>query len=362
MRTVATLAALTALALAGGMLLGFATLPSRDTGQRPTPGAGSSSQYAQATTVAGLEESPAVSGAGPAGASAAGATAAPGTTRTPGRSSAPSPAATGVAQATPTPHPSLRPPRPGEIPVLYYHRVEAPPPGFADWSQTSRLDFLAYDVLPEAFAAQIGWLAAHGYTTILPRDLAAHWDKGRKLPARPVILTFDDGSPDWISTVLPLLRKHRMVAEFYVTTSRVGRQLTWDDLRTLMKAGNGIGAHDINHTQLAGLPNGESYSAQRMWAEVKGARDIIGANLGVKPDSMAYVGGGFDATLVDLVRKAGYTTARSIVRGVIQTPDLRYRLRVVRIGAYDDVRSVLNRTLEPVLPTFERRVTGLDPG
>src|SRR5450759_4590460 len=49
------------------------------------------------------------------------------------------------------------------------------------------------------------WLEAHGYTTILPRDLAEHWDRGVPLPARCVILTFDDGYPEWVSTVLPLL-------------------------------------------------------------------------------------------------------------------------------------------------------------
>jgi hypothetical protein len=77
---------------------------------------------------------------------------------------------------------------------------------------------------------------------------------------------------------------------------------------------------------------------------------------------VACVGGGFDSTLLGLVRKAGYTTARSIVRGVIQAPQLRYQLRAVRTGAYDDVSSVLNRTLLPRLPTCEKRVTGADPG
>jgi peptidoglycan/xylan/chitin deacetylase (PgdA/CDA1 family) len=272
--------------------------------------------------------------------------------------SRPSPSPTPTAEPTAT----LPPLPPGEVPILYYHRVEPPPADFADWSLSRRRSFLATNVLPEAFDAQLAWLSQHGYTTILPWDLAAHWDKGKKLPARPIILTFDDGTPDWVSTVLPLLRKHHMVAEFYVAIGHVGRGLTWDDLRTLMKAGNGIGAHDINHTQLAGFADGHAASAERMWNEVKGARDIIGANLGVKPDSMAYVGGGFNATLVDLVRRAGYTTARSIVRGVVQTSDVRYRLRVSRIGAYDDVTNVLKRTLVPGLPTFEKRVTGIDPG
>jgi peptidoglycan/xylan/chitin deacetylase (PgdA/CDA1 family) len=342
--TIAALAVATAFAVAGGALIGFATLPSH----------GGTGLASLSLTTPWPTTTPSLTtpSAHPASPHALGTGAPP----------QPTPAAIAGTSPAARPSPSLRPPRPGEIPILYYHRVQEPPPDFASWSEDARRAFLKTNVLPIALDAQLTWLAAHGYTTILPRDLAAHWDQGRKLPLRPVILTFDDGTPDWIDTVLPLLRKHGMVAEFYVTLGHVGRELTWEDLRTLMKGGNGIGAHDINHTQLAGLGNGKVYSAQRMWAEVKGARDIIGANLGVKPDSMAYVGGGYDATLIDLVRKAGYTTARSIDRGVIQTPEVRYRLRVVRIGAYDDVRSILHRTLVPGLPTFEKRVTGVDPG
>lgn len=352
-RNVAALVAATALAVVGGMLVGFATLPSRGAGDSP----GSPVAAGTSASPHGQSAAPSVTGT-----SATGIVLPPSATLSPASSSPSSPAPLATATATEAARPSLRPARPGEIPILYYHRVEPLPANFASRSESSRRGFLKTNVLPEAFDAQLAWLAAHGYTTILPRDLAAHWDRGKKLPARPVIITFDDGTPDWVDTVLPLLKKHGMVAEFYVTLGHVGRKVTWDDLRTLMKAGNGIGAHDINHTQLTGFGNGKTASAQRMWAEVKGARDIIGANLGVKPDSMAYVGGGFDSTLLRLVRKAGYTTARSIVRGVIQTPELRYQLRAVRIGAYDDLRSVLNRTLVPGLPAFEKRVTGVDPG
>ena len=70
------------------------------------------------------------------------------------------------------------------VPILYYHRVSAPPRGFARWSPARRERFLAYDVLPAAFEAQLDWLVARDYTTILPRDLAAAWDEGVPLPER----------------------------------------------------------------------------------------------------------------------------------------------------------------------------------
>ena len=93
-----------------------------------------------------------------------------------------------------------------------------------------------------------------------------------------------------------------------------------------------------------------------MWSEVSEARRIIGVNVGVFPDSMAYVGGGYDGTLERLVAAAGYTSARSINRGIAQDAAHRYRMRVVRIGVHDDVTSLAKGTLVPGLPTFTARM------
>ena len=210
-------------------------------------------------------------------------------------------------------------------------------------------------MLPAAFLAQLDWLRAHGYRTILPRDLAAHWAGRKRLPARPVILTFDDGFPSWTHVVLPALRSRGMVAEFYLTLDAVARgSISWRDVRALAVAGNGIGAHDVHHIQLAGVPGRAHASAGVMWSEVHDIRAVIKRHIGVAPDSMAYVGGGFDATLMALVRKAGYTTARSILRGIVQTKAHRYRLAVVRIGARDDVVDPKTETLVDGLPTSPR--------
>jgi peptidoglycan/xylan/chitin deacetylase (PgdA/CDA1 family) len=250
---------------------------------------------------------------------------------------------------------------PGAVPILYYHRIQAPPPDYPSWTTARQAAFIDYDVVPTAFAAQLNWLISHGYTTILPRDLASYWDRGVPLPWRPVILTFDDGWQDWVSTVLPMLQARGMVAEFYLTLTAIGDgNITWPEVEALAAAGNGIGAHDVHHVQLAELgPGRPDASAATMWAEVNGARQVIGEHIGIFPDSMAYVGGGFSPKLEALVQRAGYTTARSIRRGIVQTATLRFELHVIRIGPYDDVSDVLTGTIDPNLPTFVARMHGV---
>jgi peptidoglycan/xylan/chitin deacetylase (PgdA/CDA1 family) len=246
------------------------------------------------------------------------------------------------------------------VPILYYHRVQPVPQTFSKWTKARQEHFLRYDALPKAFVAQLDWLAANGYTTILPGDLARHWDHGTPLPPKPVIITFDDGSRSWTKRVMQALQERGMVAEFYVTLDAITADaIDWGDIRQLVAAGNGIGAHDVHHVQIAGLPGGHDPPAATMWKEINDIRFVILANVGVAPDSMAYVGGGYDKTLIGLVAAAGYTTARSINRGIVQTVDRRYSLRVVRIGANDDVVDPQTQTLVPGLPTFAARMRGV---
>ncbi len=282
--------------------------------------------------------------------------AAPGDQPEPAAPAAPSAALAPTPPGTPGADPAASTPAAVTVPILYYHRIIAPPRGFRHWTPAQRARFLAYDVVPAAFGAQLDWLVAHGYTTILPRDLAAFWDSGVPLPERPVMITFDDGTHDWASTVLPLLQARGMVAEFYVTLQSLpSGGMTWRELRELAAAGMGIGAHGLHHRQLAGLDGKHPAVPEAMMRrEVSLPRAIIEAHLGIVPDSIAYVGGGFDATLRRVVREAGYTTARSILHGVTQLEGGRDALRVVRIGSGMDVVDVVKGALVPGLPRFTR--------
>lgn len=73
-----------------------------------------------------------------------------------------------------------------------------------------------------------------------------------ELPAKPVILTFDDGYEDNYTEMLPILEEYGMKATVYVITNQIGQPgyLTWDQLRAMQVRGIEIGSHTANHDPL----------------------------------------------------------------------------------------------------------------
>jgi peptidoglycan/xylan/chitin deacetylase (PgdA/CDA1 family) len=291
---------------------------------------------------------------------------------TPGATASTSPTPSQTATLPePTPTPTATPIAPTadgvvDVPILYMHRVVEIPSDVRTWTSAQQSAFLPYVITPCELSAKLDWLSANGYTTILPRDLTAYWDHKQALPGQPVILTFDDGAPEWMTTVLPMLQAHGLIAEFYVAVDHIGSSLSWTNLRTLVAAGMGIGAHDMEHFQLAGggVPTA---SLATMRYQVEQAKKVLQSQLGITIDSMAYVGGGFNSTLIGVVRDAGYRSARAILRGVVQSPATRYDLHVSRIGLYDDVLNkkitdVMSCNLDLTMPDFQARLSGADSG
>jgi peptidoglycan/xylan/chitin deacetylase (PgdA/CDA1 family) len=141
----------------------------------------------------------------------------------------------------------------GGLRVLMYHRVGAPP---------SRAQ-----VTPEALDGQIGWLLDHGYTPVSLSQVLAHRERGAPLPARPVLLTFDDGTLDHHAALLPILRRRGVPVALFVVGSFLGRELEYDgrptrfldadQLRELSAAGAEIGIHTFTHRDLCALSPGE---------------------------------------------------------------------------------------------------------
>ena len=126
-------------------------------------------------------------------------------------------------------------PMPKGIPVLEYHMIDEAP------AEEEKV----YAVPPEEFRAQLDYLQQEGYTAITMLDYA----KARKgkfdLPAKPIVLTFDDGYEDNYTTMLPILEEHGMKATVYMVTNDIGRPeyLSWNQLRDMQDRGIEIGSH-----------------------------------------------------------------------------------------------------------------------
>jgi peptidoglycan/xylan/chitin deacetylase (PgdA/CDA1 family) len=226
------------------------------------------------------------------------------------------PATTQTTQSLPTrprprPHPRIRaiprlalPSTPATgtvaLPILMYHRIDALDPALP--SITLRLT-----VAPADFAAQMRWLKQNGYHAVTQMQAFDALERGRALPPKPVLITFDDGYRDVIRYAAPLLHRLHMPATAYVITDRISGPdtsfFTWGQLKRLERLGVEIGSHTVSHPDLTILP------ASQALAELHTSRRVLEKHLGHPVQWLAYPAGAENASVVELARRAGYVLA-----------------------------------------------------
>jgi len=218
-----------------------------------------------------------------------------------------------------TRHKRLIPPEPrdGEgtsstiVPILVYHSIR--PYVESDTPRVRR-----YVATPDTLESELTWLVQNGYSSVSFDDLVNHITAGAPLPAKPVILSFDD---DWEGQYLyafPLLKKYGFTATFYIWVVVVGMKnhMTWDQIREMQKEGMKLGAHTITHPYLTRLRTEET-----LRHEILGSKEIIEAQTGAAVTSLAYPFGQYDERVVEAARAAGFTSARSTWPGVVHSKE-----------------------------------------
>ena len=216
------------------------------------------------------------------------------------------------------------------VPVLMYHYISAPPPG----ADKYRLDL---SVTPAQFAAQLAWLRASGYTTVTLGDLTDALTGGAPLPARPVILTFDDGYADAYAHAFPLLREAGMVGTFFVITEWLDNgqagYLTWDQVREMAAADMAIESHSRSHRDLTA---GCDYDC-RVY-QVLGSVETIAAEIGVRPRFFCYPGGRYDVAMFAVLRAAGIEAAVTTRGGTLHVSERLLELPRARVRGTTTLR------------------------
>jgi len=212
--------------------------------------------------------------------------------------------------------------RTAHIPILMYHYLSTPPPG----ADIYRRDL---SVSPELFAAHLDRMQAEGYSTISLYDLVAHLLQGIPLPAKPVILTFDDGYRDNYENAYPLLHERQMTATFFVVIDFINRErpeyLTWDMVREMYGGGMSIEVHGVDHTTLRNRNRADlEFQALRSY-------ETIQDRIGVRPRFLSYPAGEYDAATIEIFRNATYWAGLTTIQGATHSSDNLFELRRVRI-------------------------------
>ena len=76
-----------------------------------------------------------------------------------------------------------------------------------------------YTVRPDELENDLDYLKEHGYTAVFMQDLIDYVYHGKELPAKPVVITFDDGFYNNWYYVLPMLKERNMKAVISVVGS-----------------------------------------------------------------------------------------------------------------------------------------------
>jgi len=129
-----------------------------------------------------------------------------------------------------------------QIPVLCYHQVR-------EFRETDSKTARDYIVPPGVFRQQMKILADSGYHTILPDELYNYLAKGKTLPAKSVMLSFDDTDLEQFTVALPEMKQHGFKGVFFIMTVSLDRPnyMSKEQVKQLAEEGNTIGSHTWDH-------------------------------------------------------------------------------------------------------------------
>src|SRR5215471_62979 len=239
---------------------------------------------------------------------------------------------------------------PVRVPILMYHYIRVnPDPGDRQGFNLS--------VTPADFTHQMQWLAEHAYHPVDFDDLRGYLLGNQSLPARPVILTFDDGYRDMYTTAFPILRAYQFKAVSYVVSGFLNspRYITVEMLLEMDAGGIQIGAHTVSHADLT------KATAGNLHHEVFDSKAELESLLGHPVVDFCYPAGKFSDTVVREVRSAGFESATTTEPGASHSARDRFvwtRIRVNGGESLEQFATDLAQTEPTVVLTPTRQAPG----
>ena len=205
------------------------------------------------------------------------------------------------------------------LPIVMYHAVNKKNNG-------------TYSLLPSQLEKDLIYIRESGFTTILVQDLLDFQEKGKPLPAKPIMLTFDDAALSLYLYGWPLLKQYDMkfiiAAVGYFTDenydengkliSDMRSHMNWEQLKECYDSGlaeiqnhsydmhrNGRGRQGMKRKK------NESYESYRelIAGDVGRMSSRIREKIGFECTAVAYPFGAFTNCLPGILKEEGYKAA-----------------------------------------------------
>lgn len=179
-----------------------------------------------------------------------------------------------------------------------------------------------FNVKPENFRWQMDWIRQKGYGVISLRELTDKISRKEKLPAKTIVLTFDDSFEETYFNVLPVLKEHSFPATVFVATDFIGREqknestgilfqtLRWEQIKEMHSSGLiDFEPHGCSHRELPSISLLEAKS------EILNSRKIMEDGLGKKCHFFAYPRGKYNQEIVNILKENNFSAALTVNPG-----------------------------------------------
>jgi len=234
---------------------------------------------------------------------------------------------------------------PNHIPVLMYHKVP---------NQDIDSQHRVY-VTKSNFEKHLQFFKKEGFTTVSFAELEEFRTLQRPpetFPARPLILTFDDGYIDNLTNAGPLLQKYGMKATLFLLADEAVRDNYWDTAggdptseimslaqkREILKYPFEIGSHGFHHKKITDMTDDEA------WLELVDSKAVLERDLNVKISAFAFTFGVTSPHHAVMAQKAGYTFAVNTDSGGLHLEEDPYAIFRVNIFPEDQERQLRKKT------------------
>ena len=208
------------------------------------------------------------------------------------------------------------------------------------------------------FEEHIRTLTSGPYTVLPVDEIVQALRAGRELPDRTIGITIDDAYRSVYTEAFPRLKAAGLPFTLFVATDAVDQGLpdflTWDQIRTMRDAGNGIGAHSASHLHMT------EADATTNRVEMTRSLKRLKEELGAAPTLFAYPYGEASIAVWNLVSEFGFTTAFGQHSGAAHatSPPL-YLPRFALNETYSDLENFTLRINARALPVAD--MTPVDP-
>lgn len=196
--------------------------------------------------------------------------------------------------------------RDDRFPILLYHRFVQSDADLARYPGTENI----FTITARKFDEQMASLACRGYRSIGPDQLLGFLTAGALLPARPIMITADDGWRSNIDIMLPILERHGFGCTIFVTTGAeawifrkfqgLDRRLTAEDVRHLRGCGVSIGSHTVTHPYLIEMKD------EDIRREFIASKNTLEEWTGEPCHYLSIPGNFYDGRIARLARECGY--------------------------------------------------------